>query len=223
MGDDMGYYDPVNHHRPVCVRERTGRRSIRLKGYDYSQPGAYFVTMCTQGRAHCFGKVQNQKMIMNDAGKMIERWYMELEHKFPDIQCHDYIVMPNHMHCIIVRADLRVCPDGCVCPHNDHTASPHDDVCPDNNRGEHAGSPLRVNTQPVTIPRIIQWFKTMTTNEYIRNVKQQGWPAFQEKLWQRNYYEHIIRDNLEYQKITTYIRNNPKNWREDEFSDNPRN
>ncbi|MDZ7796168.1 MAG: transposase [Candidatus Marinimicrobia bacterium] len=68
------------------------------------------------------------------------------------------------------------------------------------------------------MPRIIQWFKTMTTNEYIRNVKQMGWPAFQGKLWQRNYYEHIIRDNLEYQKIATYILNNPKNRHKDKYN-----
>jgi REP element-mobilizing transposase RayT len=69
--------------------------------------------------------------------------------------------------------------------------------------GEHMGSPLH---------RVVQWFKTMTTNEYIRNVKSNGWKPFDKKLWQRNYYEHVIRDKKSYQRIKNYIINNPTNW-----------
>jgi len=76
------------------------------------------------------------------------------------------------------------------------------------NRGEHVGSPL---------PRIVQWFKTMTTNEYIRGVKNLGWETFDGKLWQRNYYEHIIRDEKSYHAITNYIKNNPSTWIDDQF------
>jgi REP element-mobilizing transposase RayT len=78
-------YDPNKHHR----------RSIRLKGYDYSQPGKYFITICTKNRKCLFGDVVNGKMVLNDAGKMIEKWYFELPNKFPDIQCDQYIIMPN--------------------------------------------------------------------------------------------------------------------------------
>jgi len=105
--------------------------------------------------------------------------------------------MPNHFHAIIVNngggnpvsvgADLRVCPDI---------------------SGEHAGSPLH---------RVVQWFKTMTTNEYIRGVKTLGWQPFNKKLWQRNYWEHIIRNEQSYQRIENYIINNPVKWKNDRF------
>ena len=74
--------------------------------------------------------------------------------------------------------------------------------------GEHIGSPLH---------RIIQWFKTMTTNEYIRQTKNANWPRFNGRLWQRNYYEHIVRDEIAYQHIGNYIRNNPAHWQKDKF------
>ena len=102
----MNKYNPHIHHR----------RSIRLKGYDYSQAGLYFITICCQDRACLFGKIKNGILQLNDAGRMVEKWYRELENKFPDIRCREMIVMPNHFHCIIentgtpVGADLRVCP-----------------------------------------------------------------------------------------------------------------
>ena len=105
---------------------------------------------------------------------MIQSWLVELTHKFINIELDEFIIMPNHMHGIIVinnvGADLRVCPD----INND-----------DKDKGEHTGSPLH---------KIVQWFKTMTTNEYIRRIKLFDWHSFNGKLWQRNYYEHIIRN-----------------------------
>ena len=101
----MNQYNPNKHHR----------KSIRLKGYDYSQAGLYFITICCQNKVHLFGNVINKQMILNDAGKMIEKWFNELQNKFPDVKCHEMVVMPNHIHFIIenigsVGADLRVCP-----------------------------------------------------------------------------------------------------------------
>ena len=109
-----------------------------------------------------------------------------------------FVVMPNHFHEIIniVGADLCVCPDK-----NKNLKE-----------GEHTGSPLH---------EIVQWFKTMTTNEYVRNVKQQNWPPFIGRLWQCNYYEHIIRNEDELNRIREYIINNPLYWSEDE--NNPLN
>lgn len=187
----MNQYNPNIHHR----------RSIRLKGYDYSQAGLYFVTICVQNRECLFGEIADGKMELNDAGTMIEKWYFELGNKFPDIQCHEMIVMPNHFHCIVenigthVGADLRAC-----CPDKPETG---------NIEGEHTGSPLH---------RVVQWFKTMTTNEYIRGVKTLGWQPFNGKLWQRNYWEHIIRNEQSYQTISKYIIDNPTKWNDDKFS-----
>jgi len=131
-------------------------------------------------------------MRLNDAGRMVGKWWAELNHKFPNVRTDEYIIMPNHFHgiIIIVGADLRVCPDNKSGAHA-------------NQRGAHAGAPL---------PEIVQWFKTMITNEYIRGVKRSGWPPFRGRLWQRNYYEHIIRDEDALNRIRQYIANNPLGW-----------
>jgi putative transposase len=193
-------YNPTLHHR----------KSIRLKGYNYSNEGLYFITICCKDNLCLFGKIMDSEMKLNDAGRMIAKWYKELEHKFPEIKCLESIVMPNHFHCIIeiVGADLRVCPNEIAdlsdCPNKNTTL----DVKNKNIEGEHIGSPLH---------RVVQWFKTMSTNEYIRGVKTLGWQTFNGKLWQRNYFEHIIRNESSYQKISNYINNNPSKWEEDKF------
>lgn len=189
----MNQYNLNKHHR----------KSIRLKGYDYSKAGLYFITICCQNRVHLFGNVINKQMILNDAGKMIEKWFNELQNKFPDIKCHEMVVMPNHIHFIIenigsVGADLRVCLNDSNFPKTEKRVS---EIL-----GEHAGSPLH---------RVLQWFKTMSTNEYIRGVKNNNWIPFDGKLWQRNYWEHIIRNDQSYQKISDYIINNPSKWNDD--------
>ena len=185
------------------------RRSIRLKGYDYSRAGLYFITICVQNKGCLFGTIANHEMVLNDAGKMIGKWYSELENKFPDIKCHEMVVMPNHFHCVVenvgVGADLRVCPDP------GENIGPGEPILGEQNPpilGEHIGSPLH---------RVVQWFKTMTTNEYIRGVKNAGWKPFDGKLWQRNYYEHIIRNQQSYEIISDYILNNPSKWEDDKL------
>ena len=204
-------YDPQKHHR----------RSIRLKGYDYSQAGMYFITLCTQHREHFFGHIENEEMILNDAGRMVDKWWQKIPEKFKDIELDVYQIMPNHFHAILinngsvqnkgdapadsdssVRADPRVRPD----PILGESSPILGDVSPV--LGEHMGSPLHA---------VMQWFKTMTTNEYIRGVKSLDWQPFDKKMWQRDYYEHIIRDQKAYENISNYIINNPRNWQEDKF------
>jgi len=186
------------------------RQSVRLKDYDYSQLGLYFVTICCQDKTCFFGLIENHEMKLNDEGKMIQKWYYELENKFPDIKCHEMIVMPNHIHFIIenVGADLRVRPIN----KNELNVGADLRVRPlpnsDNILGEHIGSPLH---------QVVQWFKTMTTNEYIRGVKNNGWKPFNGKLWQRSYYEHIIRNSESFHNISEYIKNNPIKWEEDNY------
>ncbi len=189
----MNKYNPDVHHR----------RSIRLKGYDYSQSGLYFVTICVKKRICLFGEIDNAKMILNDAGTMIKKWYYEIENKFLDIKCFEMIIMPNHFHCIIknVGADLCVCPDKSL---RDLRILGDQRIL-----GEHTGSPLH---------RVVQWFKTMTTNEYIRGVKNNNWQRFDGKLWQLNYWEQIIRNEKSYQTISEYVANNPDKWNEDKLN-----
>ena len=211
-------YNPDIHHR----------RSIRLKGYDYSQAGLYFITICTQNRLHLFGEIENGEMVLNDAGRMAKKWWNELNHKYPNIALHEQVAMPNHFHGIIqikfsitapVGADMRVCPETetqQTSPKKgqSHRIAPTDMTKSDEHAsgehisGEHIGSPLH---------RMIQWFKTMTTNEYIRGVKNKNWQRFDKKLWQRNYYEHIIRDEKSYFQIAEYITNNPMKCPDDKY------
>ncbi|MBO9593611.1 MAG: transposase [Niabella sp.] len=175
-------YDPTHHHR----------RSIRLNGYDYAQAGFYFITLCCQDRARLFGQIIDGKMILNDAGKIIEKWYYEIAHKFPDKKCHAMVIMPDHFHCIVETIAPAEQP-----LENEHA-----------NCDEPAGSSQRGSP----VGRVVQWFKTMSTNEYIRGVKNLGWTPFNGRLWQRNYYEHIIRNRASYERISKYIIDNPKKW-----------
>ena len=181
----MGY-NPEIHHR----------RSIRLKGYDYSQNGYYFVTICSEKR---------QILFENESVKeMITKWWHALHEKFPYIRQDEFIVMPNHVHGII----YIVGANQCVRPNmqqQDKNVDPQGE-------GRHIGLPLH---------RIIQWFKTMTTNEYIKCVNENEWKPFHGKFWQRNYYERIILSDVELYFTREYIKNNPINWSSDE--NNPAN
>jgi len=166
------------------------RRSVRLMGFDYAEPGAYFVTIVTQERSCLFGEIIEGQMQVNRAGEAITRWWLELTRKFTTVETDEFIVMPNHCHGIIVIVDPTVGADLRVGPPNDRT-------------GAHAGAPL---------PTVVQWFKTMTTNEYIRGVKTLGWPSFRGQLWQRSYYEHVIRNADSLNRIRQYIIDNPVRW-----------
>ncbi len=84
------------------------RRSIRLPGYDYSQPGVYFITICTHNREFLFGDIAAGTMRLNDAGRMVRQWYAELETKFPSVQCDEFVCMPNHVHFIVVNVGINV-------------------------------------------------------------------------------------------------------------------
>ena len=180
------------------------RRTIRLPDYDYSQPGMYFVTLCAQEREAIFGHICDGVMNVNDIGAMITNWYFEIAHKYANYRCDEFVIMPDHMHFIVeirefVGADLCVRPKNpdktnefCICDKHKGAFATI--------QGAHTGAPL---------PEMVQWFKTMTTNAYINNVKHNGWRPFVGKLWQRNYYEHIIQGDAELYFVREYIRNNP--------------
>lgn len=208
----MNAYNPQIHNR----------KSIRLKGYDYTRPGLYFITICVQNRKCLFGHITNGTFFPNLAGKMIERWYYQLEHKFPDIKCHEMVVMPKHFHCIIENTGNQPSGDRGTNGGADPRVGPGEndpDIDPEGEgEGEHVGSPHPTDSPHPTgtpLPRVVQWFKTMTTNEYIRGVKSDLWPRFDGKLWQPDYWDRIIRDEKAYRNISAYIINNPSNWEED--------
>jgi len=183
-------FNPECHHR----------RSIRLKGYDYSRPGAYFITICTQDRACLFGEVVDGEMRLNDAGQMVQDVWDELPAFYPGVQTDAFIVMPNHIHGIIILVGA----DPCVCP----------------NTGQTIGQPQGVAPTRLSLPDVVHRFKTMTTKRYIDGVKKFGWTPFRRRLWQRNYYEHIIRNDHALQRIREYIWTNPLRWHLDRENPN---
>ncbi|HEX8453948.1 MAG TPA: transposase [Longimicrobium sp.] len=203
----MPYY-PDQHHR----------RSIRLRDYDYSMPGAYFVTICVEGRRCLFGQIHDATLIPNDAGHMVHYWCDEVANRFNGVRVGERVIMPNHLHAILylgtdavdcVGADLRVCPPSPPprCPPDARqNPLPHPGTCADAAEGAHAGAPL---------PRVVQWFKTMTTNAYIRGARDHGWARFDGRLWQRNYYERVLRDDDRLARARRYVAENPVRWRDD--------
>ncbi len=175
----------------------SGRRSIRLRHYDYSQAGAYFVTICAQNKLCLFGDIVNGVMQLNEAGLMTERWFGKLENKFQHFQRDGFVCMPNHIHFVVVNVGAGPC----VRPGSSGAE-----------RGRTRGS------APTGLAEVVQWFKTMTTNEYIRGVKRDGWQPFPKRLWQRNYWERVIRDESELMLVREYIQNNPAQWELDKLN-----
>jgi REP element-mobilizing transposase RayT len=197
-------YNPIIHHR----------RSIRLKDYDYSQAGLYFITICCQDKICRFGKIKNGEMILNDWGKLhIDEW-LKTPNMRPNIQLGEFIVMPNHMHGIIVITDNDEGGGRGVLhtPHNNtpHNNTPHDNNnhTPCDNNGGVCNTPLRSPSN--TIGAVIRGYKSAVTKQ----IHELG---FFDAIWQRNYYEHIIRNEQSYQNIADYIIHNPEKWLDDKF------
>ena len=182
-------YDPARHHR----------RSIRLKGYDYTQAGAYFVTLCVQGRECLLGAVTAGEMILNELGQIVrEEWERSSEIR-REIELDEFVVMPNHTHGIVwiietddVRASVRPPQPAPV--------------------RAHGRAPQRA---PKSLGSFVAGFKSAATK---RINEQRGMPGV--PVWQRNYYEHIIRNDADLQRIREYIVNNPLKWDLDQLHPN---
>ncbi len=158
------------------------RKQLRLKYYDYSQNGMYFVTICTNNRECLFNNIVGEDLCVlpNNPDKIASEWLKEVENKFQNVLIDKYVIMPNHIHFILAIEGA----------------------------GAHAGVPLQ---------EMVQWYKTQTTNAYIKGVKSGLFPKFNNKIWQRSYYEHIIRNEKNYQEIWQYIDSNILLWNKDEF------
>jgi putative transposase len=184
------------------------RRTIRLQGWDYSQEGVYFITVCSQNREYLFGEVIDGSMNLNAPGEMIIQTWEELPKRFPFMEINTRMIMPNHFHAIVIIARRG---ESCIRPSE---APPENLIYLDQSRhqdqGEHKVRPY--GTKDTSIGRIVQAFKSTTTHKYIRGVKEWSWTPFSGKLWQRNYYEHIVRGEEEWQRISDYIAANPINW-----------
>jgi putative transposase len=168
------------------------RKSIRLKEYDYSQPGAYFITICTKDREHLFGEVRDAQMIENEYGKAVQACWNALPEHYPNVQLDAFRVMPSHMHGIVM-------------------------IIPDDNEpmvGAIHESPLPktiAERRRMLLSKIMGRFK-MNSAKQINLIKQT--PG--QSVWQRNYFEHIIRDEKSLNRIRQYIITNPERWQFDQ-------
>jgi REP element-mobilizing transposase RayT len=169
------------------------RRSIRLKDYDYTTAGAYFITIVTHGRKILFGEVTDGVIRLNDAGRMIQSVWDELAEHYAGVQHDAFVVMPNHIHGVVslVGAGPRARPSV---------------------KGQPQGVAPTEDTSAMSVPDVVHRFKTLTTKRYIDGVKNSGWAAFTHRFWQRNYFEHVIRDEQSLQRIRQYILDNPARW-----------
>jgi REP element-mobilizing transposase RayT len=185
-------YNPDIHHR----------RSIRLKGHDYSQSGAYFVTICAQNRECLLGDVVDGRIRVNDAGQMVQRIWNDLSVKYPGIETDAFVVMPNHIHGIIVIVGAQF-----IAPINCNTINQTK-----KNESIKQGA---INRAP-TVGEIVRAFKAQCTHaiNQIRNTP--GHP-----VWQRNYYEHVVRNDDGMKRVREYVISNPAKWDNDE--NNPTN
>ncbi len=191
--------------------ERQRRRSIRLKRYDYSQTGAYFVTIVAQGQVCLSGEVVGEDMQLNEAGAMVCQVWEALPLRFPGTYADAFVVMPNHIHGIIainqpVGAPLVGAQSQSVGVQTPADALPS------------AGDGATTRVAP-TLGDVIGAYKSLTTVRYVRGVNMMAWPPFQGRLWQRNYYERVIRNEDELGRVREYIVNNPLKWELD--SENP--
>ena len=175
----MNQFNPNIHHR----------RSVRLKDYDYSQEGLYFVTICTKDKLCLFGYIKEDSVILNDIGNIAMKEWLNTENIRHNIALHDFVIMPNHIHFII-----EIKPVGAYCIRPENNISPNNDYLD-----------IKFQSPKQTIGSIVRGFKSNIT-------RQLGY-----SIWQRNYYEHIIRNEESYYKIVNYIRNNPSNWNKDKF------
>jgi len=154
------------------------RRSNRLKGYDYSSPGSYFVTICTHNRKNSFGRIEKGKVQLNEFGRIGDKYWKKLLTHFSDVEIDTYVVMPNHVHAIITLAEEKVLP-------------------------------------PHTLPelgQVVAYYKYQSTKN-INLAREKP----NHRVWQRSYFDHIIRNNKELRSYQQYILENPLKWELDEY------
>jgi REP element-mobilizing transposase RayT len=206
-------YDPERHHR----------RSIRLKGYDYSQAGAYFVTINVHQRRCILGEVMGGEVRLSPAGDMVLDVWEAIPDHYPGVDVDAFVVMPNHIHGIIVlttsaAAAARGRPD----PPRANQFDPNDPPSPPGNGGQAQG-PLGDRGQGqgpaptgLRLADVVGRFKSLTTRRYIAGVRTLGWVPFDRYFWQSNYHERILRNEDELNVRRRYIAENPLRWNRDE-------
>ncbi|AFZ35144.1 hypothetical protein Sta7437_1577 [Stanieria cyanosphaera PCC 7437] len=166
------------------------RKSLRLPKYDYSANGAYFITICIKNRECLLGKVHDSQVILNEFGQIITNIWSSLSTRYEQIELDEFVVMPNHIHGIIIINSLETIHELSL---------------------QKSSAELSIKERRrMLLPKAIGYFK-MNSAKQINQIRQ----AVRVSLWQSNYYEHIIRDETALNIIRTYIINNPLNWHQD--------
>jgi len=173
----------LHNHPPLPVRNR---RSVRLQGYDYSQAGAYFITICARNRHCLFGAITEGVMVLNDAGRAAADCWLQIPDHFLNIELDEWVVMPNHIHGIVIIVGAN-----------------HELIVRANNY-----SPLHPTGTTRTIGSMVRGFKIGVTKWYRQR-------SVSSTIWQRNYWDHIIRNESELNRIQQYILDNPMKWEQD--------
>ena len=168
------------------------RRSIRLPEHNYTQTGAYFVTICARGRERLFGQIVGDEMRLNETGRIVQACWHEIPIHFPHVELDAFVVMPNHVHGIIL---IVAEPVGAT--HASPLPPTHASPLQGHPRGPKRGS----------IGAIVGSFKSAAT-KHINELRDAPGPP----VWQRNYYEHVIRNETELARIRDYIQTNPIRW-----------
>jgi REP element-mobilizing transposase RayT len=197
-------YNPAIHNR----------HSIRLPGYNYSQAGAYFLTILTHKKEHLFGEVVEGVMNLSPVGAIVQEEWLKIPTNFSNILQDAFVIMPNHMHGILVITEGEVCEGkgkgkafekrGNQKVHSTSSYSIH--YKKSANMDSNA-LPIRLGSQPGSLPAIVQNFKSVSSR---RINKLLGTPG--STIWHRNYYEHIIRNEVDFERIVAYIELNPQKW-----------
>ena len=175
-------HDPRKHHR----------RSTRLSGYDYRQPGAYFVTICTRDRVCVLGRIDAGEVWLSEQGVIATALWRDIAERFPHVCVDTFVVMPNHVHTIIIIEEM--CRGGVTPPLHGGQTPPLIDVDAEGERMPSLG-------------QIVAYYKYQTTKQINRALGTPGAP-----FWQRNYFDHVIRSERELKAIRRYIAENSLKW-----------
>jgi REP element-mobilizing transposase RayT len=197
----------------VFINNNKHRRSIRLSGYDYSAAGFYFITICTQNQECLFGQIKKGRMVLSPLGEIVRKQWSEIPRRFSRIRLDEFVVMPNHIHGVIeiVNDDVDIVGAGLV---------PARKIAIISNRATTRvnRATTRVNRATTrvapTIGDMVGAFKSLCVKEWLVYIKKSNL-NWHDKIWQRNYYEHIIGNEKDYNNVVEYIRNNPVNWQTD--------
>jgi REP element-mobilizing transposase RayT len=200
-------YNPKIHHR----------RSIRLKGYDYSQAGAYFITICCDDRICRFAKIVNKEMILNQLGLIAYKEWIKLADRFINFELDVFQIMPNHVHVILVLKDVGASVGATLAVAQKENIINNfiDDEIVDDENLRAGARPAPTAAPTAAMSDIIGAYKSIVANACLTIYKEKN--EQMGKLWQRNCYEHIIRNEKSYQNISNYIIINPANWDADKF------